>query len=204
MDAAQNELLAAAMDGDEHALGTLLEREGPAVRQALSLSRTLQSAVDLDDVMQVTYMEAFLRIRHFRASGPDSFRAWLRQIAENNLRDVVREQNRVKRPPPARRVGVADSASYVALLETLTCDPTTPSRTARANEIVTAVESALARLPADYERVIRLFELEGRTGPEVADLMGRSHAAIKMLLARARDHLREQLGSDLRFLSGSA
>jgi RNA polymerase sigma-70 factor (ECF subfamily) len=204
MEQSDDDLLGSALDGDEDALTTLLERHGPQVRRSLDISPKWQSIVDADDVMQVTYLEAFLRIRAFKPSGPGSFVRWLMRIAENNLRDAIKEQQRNKRPPVGRRVEAADQTSYIALIEQLSGSVPTPSRAAGANEIVRSVEKALAELPEDYERVLRQFELEGRSGPEVAQEMGRSHGAIKMLLARARDRLREELGSSTQFFSGPA
>ena len=40
--------------------------------------------------MQVTYLEAFLRVTDFVPTGPNSFRLWLTRIAENNLRHYSR------------------------------------------------------------------------------------------------------------------
>ncbi len=197
-------LLSSAIDGDEDALSVLLERHGPQVRRGLSVSPKWQSIVDADDVMQVTYLEAFLRIREFKPSGPGSFERWLRRIADNNLRDAIKEQECDKRPPAGQRVDAVEATTYVDLVERLSGSGPTPSRAVAAREIVQCVDRALVELPEDYGRVLRLFELEGRSGPEVAEQMGRSHGAIKMLLARARERLTEQLGSGTRFFSGSA
>jgi len=59
-------------------------------------------------------------------------------------------------------------------------------------------------LPSDYEKVIRLCELECKSGPEAASILGRSHGAIRMLLARARDQLREVLSTGSAFFSDTA
>ena len=59
-------------------------------------------------------------------------------------------------------------------------------------------------MPEDYERVLRLHELRGHSIRETADQIGRSEGAVKMLLARARDRLRESLGSASRFFSSGA
>ena len=137
-------------------------------------------------------------------AGPGAFANWLRRIAENNLRDAVRELERAKRPQPERRVTVPNDRSYVDLLQLLTGSTASPSGAAAAREAAEYLESALGQLPGDYERVIRLYELEGRSISEVAEAMGRSSGTVKMLLARARDRLRETLGSESRFFSGSA
>src|SRR5690606_26729835 len=74
------QLVLQAVAGDERALCALLERHGPIVRDALQRAyhRRLKGEVELDDIMQVTYLEAFLRIGAFISTGPASFGAWLR------------------------------------------------------------------------------------------------------------------------------
>ena len=51
--------------------------------------------------------------------------------------------------------------------------------------------------------VVRLYDIEGRSGPEVATTMGRSRGAVVMLRARAHDRLAELLGSGSKFFSDS-
>jgi RNA polymerase sigma-70 factor (ECF subfamily) len=181
----------------------LLERHGLSIRNELKISPKWRGVVDADDVMQVTYLEAFLRILDFQPTGPGAFRGWLRRIAENNLRDAIKGLERQKRPQN-RVDGPPGAESYVALVDQLAGTTTTPSRRAAAHEVQEIVEAALKDLPPDYEKVLRLYELEGHPGREVAAAMGRSAGAVKMLLARARDRLRELLGSRSKFFSDKA
>jgi RNA polymerase sigma-70 factor (ECF subfamily) len=203
MNLSEDELLAHAGAGNEAALSALLERYGPPLCKELKIGPKWRSLVDADDVMQVSYLEAFLRIRSFTPTRPGSFVAWLRRIAENNLRDAIKELERDKRPQN-RIVDAPDESSYVAFVNRLPGTTTTPSRQAARHEIEGIVESALRQLPRDYEKVLRLYELEGRSGPEIAEILGRSHGAVKMLLARARERLLEILGSESKFFSSSA
>jgi RNA polymerase sigma-70 factor, ECF subfamily len=191
-----------AVAGDERALAALLDRYGLLIARKLRINTCWQGQLDADDVMQVTYLEAFLRIRQFTSDGPDAFAGWLHRIAENNLRDAIKGLERDKRPPPKNRVidrGKDDS--YVALMDQTAGAGRTPSRSAAAREVREIVDAALRRLPRDYEQVLRLCVLDGRSGPAAADVMGRSHGAVKMLLARARERLRELLGGGRRFFS---
>lgn len=188
--ACEDSLVQAAVAGDEDALATLLEEHGVAVREGLSINPQWRAMLDPDDVMQVTYLEAFLRIRTLQHPSPAGFAAWLRRIAENNLRDVVRWLDRDKRNPP-RAPAARVEDSYTSFLARLPAGSSTPSRSAGRREVQQFVDDALRRLPQDYERVIRLCELESKTAPEAASIMGRSHGAVRMLLARAMDRFRE-------------
>ena len=202
MDTAEDSLLSSAVGGDADALSILLKRHGPAVGRELSISEKWRSVLDPEDVMQVTYLEAFLRMREFSNRGPGSFPAWLRGIAQNNLRDAIKGLNGEKRPPPDKRVDPPRGEdSVTALYEILGVTSTTPSRVAAKEEAKTRLEIAIEELPRDYATAVRLHNLEGRTGPEVAEAMGRSRGAVFMLLARAHDRLRERLGPESQFFS---
>ncbi len=200
-------LIEAARTGDHAAVATLLGRFGPVVRQRLNgkIGTHFRGVLDEDDVMQVTYLEAFVRISAFTArpkSPGSSFQAWLGQIAENNLRDAIRGLERAKRPDPRRRVRSATvQDSYASLIDVLGIDSVTPSREAALNEAVSAIEESMGRLPTDYRQVIRLYDLQCRPVDEVAKELGRSAGAVFMLRARAHDRLRELMGAASKFFS---
>ena len=201
MHPGEDELIERSIRGEADALTALLERHGPPIAAGLDISSKWRSIVSPEDVMQVTYLDAFLRVCDFVPRGPGSFAAWLRRIAENNLRDAIKELERAKRPPVDKRLQSPNDRSYADLVQGLAGNGGTPSGAAAVKEAINFVEQALARLPADYETVIRLYELGGRSIREVGQAMGRSDGAVKMLLSRARDHLRDALGSRSRFFS---
>lgn len=200
------ELQRRSVAGDRESLIALIDDCWRPIRSEIEkkIGATWRGLLDADDVMQVTYLEAFLRIRDFLPGGPNAFPAWLRRIALNNLQDGIRELQRDKRPPPARRVQGGSDESYVALAEDLACESLTPSRDACQRELRERIEALLRELPRDYSEVVRLVYLDGLTGPEAAARMNRSLGAVKMLLLRAKARLRDLLGSPSRFLGGPA
>lgn len=201
-DVAFDSELQAARQGDPDALSRLLLRYGPEVRASLSIQAHWRTVIDPDDIMQVTYTEAFLRIGAFTSAHPDAFLGWLRLLAQNNLRDAIRGLEAQKRPNPRRRVqGAGDG--YSALVAVLGVTTSTPSRAAALEDIRAAVEQALAMLPRDYADAVRLIDLEGLSSKEAGERLGRSAAAAVMLAVRGRERLREVLGSDTRFFSSS-
>lgn len=203
----EESLTAAALDGDGDALAVLLRRCDDPLRVRLdqSIGPQYRSAFDLADVLQVTYLEAFLTIRRFSPNGPGSFLSWLTTIAENNVADAIRGLNRGKRPPPGRQVAssLADD-SYVMLLTSMANRASTPSRHFSKQEAATILNEAIEKLPPVYRTVIRLCDLKGLPAGEAAAAMERSTPAVYMLHARAHDHLLELLGSGSGFFSGVA
>lgn len=201
-------LLTAAVGGDADALTTLLGSFGGEVRAVITgaIGQQWRSVIDEDDVMQVTYVEAFLQIRHFQPNGIASFKSWLKRIAEHNLQDAVKELGREKRPNPRNRVRApaGHEESVMALYDIVGGDSLTPSRVARGKERVGLVEECVRRLPEDYRKVIELYELQSLPIEEVAGQLGRTKGAVFMLRARALDRLKNLLPSVSSFLSSGA
>ena len=206
MQPVDSQLLESAAGGDAESLAMLLREHGPVVRRRLHIDSIWQAMFDPADVMQVTYLEAFLRIDQLQARTAESFVAWLTQLAQNNLRDGIKELERQKRPNPrqrVRRANPADSAS--TLLNQLCVAPgNTPSRAAATKEAEQVLADAMVKLPPPYAEVLRLHDLEDRTISEVAEAMGRSRGAVCMLRLRALEQLRGLLGSESRFFSSGA
>lgn len=199
------ELVNRAIGGDMSALTLLLEQNCGAVRAVLHIDPKWASVLDPDDVLQVTFLDAFLQIGKFKAEGPGAFLGWLNRIAQNNLRDALRELSAVKRSPPGQRIGAGGQEdSALLLLANLGMTTTTPSRNAASAEVSAAINSAIALMPPDYGTVVRLYDLEGKSIGDVAAAMGRSTGAVHMLRTRAHEHLREILGSDTAFFSQCA
>ncbi len=206
MSGTQQELVQRAVAGDEDALSELLRIHGPAVERSLQIGTLYQSMIEPSDVMQVTYLEAFMRIAAFDPARAESFAAWLRQIARNNLRDAIRGLERQKNPPPRDRVmPINYQDSLVGLYDLLGgSSSASPSRQVRRQEVCGLLEQAIDSLPSRYAQVVRLYDLEGRPIAEVAEAVGKSAGAVHMIRARAHDRLREGMGPPSQYFSSSA
>lgn len=202
----QQELVMRAVAGNEDALSELLRIHGPSVERSLQIGAIYQSMIEPSDVMQVTYLEAFMRIGTFDPNRAAAFEAWLRQIAQNNLRDAIRGLERQKNPPPRDRVVPANNQdSLIGLYDLLGgSSSASPSRNVRRQEVCGLLEQAIESLPSRYAQVVRLYDLEGRSIGEVAETIGKSAGAVHMLRARAHDRLREGMGPESQFFSTSA
>lgn len=206
MDLNQEDLTARAVGGDEQALADLLQLVGPALRAHLNslIPRRLQSLLSDDDVLQQTYVDAFLGIGRFSPQGPDSFAVWLKTLANRNLTDAIRMLDAAKRGGGNRQVGLDEDRSLTALYEVLGATSSTPSRRAASREAHLALLQAIGHLSELHQQVIRLYDLEGKSIQDVATAMNRSQGAVFMLRARAHNRLREIMGSASDYLSTNA
>lgn len=194
----------AASEGDVGALEELLREVGPRVAGRLAIDARWGRVLEVADVMQVTYLEAFLRVRGLRARSVEGFGAWLGRCAENNLRDAVRELLREKRPDAHGRATRGAGESARTLIGALAGDGATAGGLAAGREAVERLMEAIAALPESYARVVRALDLEERPVAEVAKELGRSAGAVHMLRSRAHDRLRELLGGAGGFSGESA
>lgn len=188
-----DELLSTAIGGDRDALGELLKQLDPELRQHVraKLPARFRAQLDEQDVLQVTYLEAFLDIRSFQSGETAKFAAWLRRVADNNLNDAVRHLEAAKNPQPEKNLThqVATDESYWRVINELTSGGSTASSTATKKEAKDRLEEFLTALPEDYETVLRLAVFAEKPIREVAIIMGRSEGAVSMLKARAWEHL---------------
>ena len=90
------------------------------------------------------------------------------------------------------RLGPAD-AGLRPLEERALARDGTPSAEMRQVELSDVVREALDVLGEDQKMAVLLNKFEDMSYADIAEVMGRSEAAVKSLLARARTHLREQL-----------
>ena len=197
--------LARAVAGDERALEEALGAAAPRLRARIGpkIGRAYTGLISVEDILQITFLEAFLKITSFdEGRGGGGFLSWLSTIAENNLRDAIRGLTARKRADPRKRV-VARTRheSYTDLVGALGATFSTPSAHAAVDEAIDALDRAIGRLPADYARVVREVDLDGTPVDVVAEAMGRSPGAVYMLRARAHDNLAALMGSASRYFS---
>ena len=173
-------LLREARGGSSAALDDLYRRVGGRLLALirLKMGRDLRSRLDSADILQATLMRSFERFDQFEGSDSRSLMAWLARIAQNEIRDQVDFQHR-RRRDAAAGVPFDGAESSVAAPG--------PSALTRAvlNERAARLERALDQLAPDHREVIVLRKLEDSSFREIADRMGRSEDACRMLLARA-------------------
>jgi RNA polymerase sigma-70 factor (ECF subfamily) len=170
-----------ARAGDREAFNTLVtEFRGQLEGTLRALpGHNLRHIVDLEEVVQETFVRAFESIRDFEWRGDGSFSAWLRGIARNIVVDAIRR----KRPSHGLQV-----------VERTAADDVSPSRSARRDERFQRLQRALEGLRPDHREVLTLSRIEGLPIREVAARMNRSPNAVKQLLSRALKALRSSFG----------
>jgi RNA polymerase sigma-70 factor (ECF subfamily) len=181
--------LAAARSGDEDALERILASTEQRLRRVVDrrLGPRLRASLRRSDVLQNTYLAMLDALPRFTGSTPDDFVSWVARMIENDIRRQHRWFGAAKRRAQSR------TSQRNLLAGILMAPVATPSAEVSRNEERAAVREALARLEPDHAKVIELSVFEGLTHREVAERLGRSEGACRMLLLRARAALALEL-----------
>jgi RNA polymerase sigma-70 factor (ECF subfamily) len=183
------ELVERVRGGDTDAFRELFERYHHKLALLIhyKLGEGLRSALETDDAVQETFLEAARDLARFEYRSPGSFYRWLAAIAGHVLEDAARHQARRKRDG-GKRVPLR-SASQPGGVEPV--DPgLTPTRILFAQERMRELMARLDALPAQYREVILLAKFEGLTTPEIAARLGKQREQVALLLHRALTRLR--------------
>jgi RNA polymerase sigma-70 factor (ECF subfamily) len=203
---ADDGLIAAAISGDRVALNDLLLSHFDRLHVLIErrLPARLKEALTVDDVVQETLVRAIRGIAHFEPRGDQSFSAWLDTLARHTM-DALSIAHAAKKRGGQfrRRTGAVQNSSdtLADLLEVLTDDEETASTATAAKEAIRAVQVGIACLPQEQQQAVRLRYIQGQSVDETADALGRSPAAIRGLLYRAKRRLRTLLGRSSRWFS---
>jgi RNA polymerase sigma-70 factor (ECF subfamily) len=181
--------LAAARDGSPHELGELFEtcRNYLLMVANRELDPELQAKGGGSDLVQETFLDAQRDFGGFRGRTEGDLLNWLRAILQHNLANFRRRYHATDRRAVTREVPLDDTRAPLA------DDVPTPSGVALAREQVQLLESALGRLPVQYQQVIRLRHQEHRAFEDIGSRLGRSADACRQLWIRAIALLQREL-----------
>jgi RNA polymerase sigma-70 factor (ECF subfamily) len=138
-----------------------------------------------EDVTQ----EVFLRVYRGAATLDPERRPdpWVLRITQNACRDVWRSRHHRM----AVRSRSAEDADSLGELPSPAPDP---EHAASETERRQVVQRAILELPTSLREVVLLHDYEDLSHPEIADVLGTSHAAVRKRYSRALSKLGELLG----------
>ena len=152
---------------------------------------------EAEDLAQEVFLRIYRARKGYRPRA--KFSTWLFTIANNLALNHLRGKGR--NPTVALGTGGGESSASLELRpvgERALARDGTPSAQMHQVELADVVRDALDGLGEDQKMAVLLNKFEDMSYAEIAEVMGRSEAAVKSLLARARNHLREQLEPYLR------
>jgi len=163
------------------------------------IDHSLQGKADPSDLVQETLLKAHQHFEQFRGQTEAELAAWLRQILARNLTDLARRFRIADARQVARERSLEEMLGHssAALNNLLVGRGSSPSQSAERREMSVVLADALADMSADSREVIILRSIEERDWDDVAQKMGRSPGAVRLLWARALKRLRPLIESRL-------
>lgn len=180
-------LVARARAGDAAARDELARRNVVRLRLYICarLGPVLARSIEVDDLVQETFLRALRDLDRFEAATGGAFHAWLRTLARHAIVDAARALRRAKRSPGAAWLRLSDGSASGPQAPALLASTLGPATRVALAEEQARIEAALASLSANHRRVIALRQLEGRPAREVARLLGTTEGAVHALYRRA-------------------
>ena len=182
------DLVRTTLEGDAHAFEVLVERYQ---RRLFGLVRHYtKSAVEVEDIVQDTFLKAYSRLETFQSSS--AFYTWLYRIAVNTILDFMKRQGRspVQAVEDPEVVGRTGTGASDATTERLSIRP--DARLER-EEIAEITRDVMDELPDIFRTVLVMRELEQMTYQDIADVLEISIGTVESRLFRARARFKQKL-----------
>jgi RNA polymerase sigma-70 factor (ECF subfamily) len=183
-------LIAAASAGDERAFRRLVDPYRAALQ--VHCYRMLGSPHDAEDLVQEALLRAWRGLENFETRS--SVKTWLYRIATNACLDEL--ERRPRRPEPVEPF----PDSQLEEIASPAFDPA--ARYAIREGMELALLTAIQELPGRQRATLILRDVLGWTGPEVAELLDSTVAAVNSALQRARATIDGELPAGVREPAG--
>jgi RNA polymerase sigma factor (sigma-70 family) len=199
-------LLNDAVAGDVVAFEQLLLKHFSALKQHIEpqIPASARRQLATEDVLQEAFAQAFRDISRVNATSSASFYAWLKSIADHRLIDALKRIRRTKRGGGLHQlsaVAVKPGESMTTLLDVVGHDSHPPDRSAARHEAEKAIRVAVATLPPIQRDVICARFFSGKSIDDIASETGRTAAAVRGLIRRAKENLRAAMGRSSDWMS---
>ncbi len=187
-----NELVAQAQEGDQRAIGELLDRYQ---QKAYGIAYNMCSgdSEEARDFTQEAFLRAIKNIKKFRKNS--SFYTWFYRIVVNTCLDGIRRRRTRERVFSFWRWGARNDERPKSFLEEPpdTEETSNPMTILRGKQLTRDVKEALMSLPDKQRIVFQLKVLSEMSIREIAEVMGSAEGTVKSHLFRATHFMRKTL-----------
>lgn len=165
-----------AMDGDIQAFEALVDQyQGPLSSLCRRMVRDVQEA---EDIVQETFITVWRRLETLQ--DPTRFKPWIYRLASNACIDLIRKRE-------SRRSVPTDTSDMWEFAE----QGVSPERSAVGSAAVHELEKILNTLPPEQKLAWILFEMQGESYAQIADILKISEGSVRGRIHRARRTISE-------------
>jgi RNA polymerase sigma-70 factor, ECF subfamily len=172
-------LMLRVKEGDHEAFRELIERHQRAVINVIH--RAIGDAWEAEDLAQRVFIQIYRSASRYKPTA--KFTTWMFTITHNTIRNEYRRRSR----------HVAESIEALPEGVELPARGNDPAREVSERELQEKIHAAIQALPDAQRTAVILCRFEGLAYEEIAEVLNCSVSAVKSLLHRARQTLKEQL-----------
>jgi RNA polymerase sigma-70 factor (ECF subfamily) len=166
------------------------------------LGAKLRAKLEPDDLAQTTFREATRDFGQYSYQGEDSLLRWLIQILHNKIKDKADYYSARKRESSRERTMEVGTGDEARTLDFAAHDLSVTRQVSREEEFE-ILRKGLERLSPDHRTAITLVFFQGLQLREAGERMGgRTEDAVRMLLRRAEERLRDIVAGRLEESTG--
>lgn len=177
-------LVELVLAGDETAFENLFDRYKRLV--ASIAARYFRRPEQIEEIIQISFAQAFFQLRYFRGMRDFSFPSWLGKISTNACLDELRKQ---KRKPENLLCEISEPETEILLRDASNCEKSAENILVERD----LAEKLLSRLSAEDRAILQMLDAEEMSVGEIANITGWSKSKIKIRAFRARNALRKIL-----------
>jgi len=180
-------LMLRVKDGDHDAFRTLIERHQRSVINVIY--RAIGDAWEAEDLAQRVFIQVFRSAGRYMPRA--KFTTWLFTITHNTI--LNERRRRARHAAESLEAMARQDDEAVAGLQLADERAPNPAREVAERELQERIQKAIEQLPEAQRTAVILCRFEGLAYEEIAEVLGCSVSAVKSLLHRARQTLKEQL-----------
>lgn len=199
------------MADEEHIIARLRNHEPAALAEFLALKRppllayierqlgpALRRKLEPEDIFQETSAEALRALPQIELGQRDPF-SWLCQVAERRIIDAHRRFFGAAKRDAGREVPLGQPGgenSRLAVIDFLVASMTSASQVLSRNQREARLQAALGELPDEQREALRLRYVEGLPSKLIAEKLGKTDGAVRVMLTRSLARLQTILGQE--------
>lgn len=173
------ELIQRVLNGEQALYEKLIRKHNPSLfRIGMAI---LQNDADVEDVMQITFVNAWQHLASFRQEA--AFGTWLKRIMINECNQLLKKRKQLIK----ENIDHHDTAT-----ENI---KESPVSNVLNKELGAAMEKALTELPEKYRAVFLLRVVENLNVAQTAEALGISVVNVKVRLIRAKLMLKQKVSN---------
>ena len=186
--------------GDEEALVQFIQDNQGAMLAFIQkrIGRHLLKKIEPEDILQEVSVEALRAFGKVDIGDREPLN-WLFHIAERKIIDSYRRFFSSQKRDASREAALGVEGSQGGgLANLLVASMTTPSQAFSRDQKQLLMLAALESLPEEQREALRLRYLIGLPSKEIAQKLGKSDGAIRVMLSRGITRLQQLMADDLK------